>query len=500
MPRFSLSPIQNHYDDDNDENDDEDSTNNVENDINGDNDNNDDDDDDDDYPHPLGFTSIGSTRFGLFEDMNYHDNLKNQQQQKIQRRPMNSTTRTNNIHKSSMGPFYTLRNSNQTKVLLSSQSYKTKYHYHNNNHKIVQNISNHVDSKSITQMGTTNTSTCTSNQTQQATINFYTNNQQSILDFNTYKQKILLQQQKQAYDILYIIKKHECEGNDILYKEEELKKQEIQEQLDYEEQERLKLEQEEKEMLERQERERKQKEEEKRLVEIENKKREMKLKQQLEQEEEEAKIHAKKYAHLIQAEELIQELVVYRSSLELFETSKEATVKKRRLQMKKVARGKMNTLSHDKGKIEIVSNEMVHAIHQAKQEDEGLLQTNTLNHELALGQKYLIDLIASTIIVRIQSEGFNGTRGDGFPLAHALALSSVNLSQEFVNTIMAHIYTVCPTAIPKLPAPTSESDDEIHLMESLGMQKGKNGEYETFDRFLARTEVRLVLMSSFLNV
>ena len=55
-------------------------------------------------------------------------------------------------------------------------------------------------------------------------------------------------------------------------------------------------------------------------------------------------------------------------------------------------------------------------------------------------------------------------------------------------------------AIPKLPAPTSESDDEIHLMESLGMQKGKNGEYETFDRFLARTEVRLVLMSSFLNV
>ena len=69
-----------------------------------------------------------------------------------------------------------------------------------------------------------------------------------------------------------------------------------------------------------------------------------------------------------------------------------------------------------------------------------------------------------------------------------LALVSLE-SKELIPILSAHIYTVCPTAIPKLPSPTSDASEDA-LMKSLGMAKDKKGEYETFDRFLSRTEVR----------
>jgi hypothetical protein len=67
------------------------------------------------------------------------------------------------------------------------------------------------------------------------------------------------------------------------------------------------------------------------------------------------------------------------------------------------------------------------------------------------------------------------------------ALVSVD-NKELIPVLAAHIYTVCPTAIPTLPTPSSDASEE-ELMQSLGMLKGKNGEFETFERFLARTEV-----------
>ena len=82
---------------------------------------------------------------------------------------------------------------------------------------------------------------------------------------------------------------------------------------------------------------------------------------------------------------------------------------------------------------------------------------------------------------------FRSQRGDGFPLANMLALVSED-SKELAPVLAAHIYTVCPTAVPTLPHPApNASEDEV--MESLGMLKLKDGEYETFERFLARTEV-----------
>ncbi len=69
-----------------------------------------------------------------------------------------------------------------------------------------------------------------------------------------------------------------------------------------------------------------------------------------------------------------------------------------------------------------------------------------------------------------------------------LAHVAKNASKDFNILITAHVYSVCPTAIPTLPSP-DQGASEQELMESLGMQKDKKGEYETFDRFLARTEV-----------
>jgi hypothetical protein len=69
-----------------------------------------------------------------------------------------------------------------------------------------------------------------------------------------------------------------------------------------------------------------------------------------------------------------------------------------------------------------------------------------------------------------------------------LALVSVD-NKDLAPVLAAHIYTVCPTAIPTLPTPSSDCSEE-ELMQNLGMLKGANGEFETFDRFLARTEVR----------
>jgi hypothetical protein len=77
-------------------------------------------------------------------------------------------------------------------------------------------------------------------------------------------------------------------------------------------------------------------------------------------------------------------------------------------------------------------------------------------------------------------------RGDGFPLAAFLAMVSSEI-KDFAPIFEAHIYAVCPTAIPALPKPDSNASED-DLMESLGMTKNKNGEFESFERFLQRTE------------
>jgi hypothetical protein len=218
-------------------------------------------------------------------------------------------------------------------------------------------------------------------------------------------------------------------------------------------------------------------------------------KEQLLQESQDAKKaqqekEAQKTEYVTKGKKLVAHLVQIRASIEPFDNSK--AVSKRRLQMKKIVRGKVNTLSEDAQKVQAVAMEVSQAIGAARDEDEQLKQRiqqgdPSVTPEMARGKRYLVDLLASNAIQRVQAEGFNGTRGDGFPLAAMLTLVSID-NKELVPIMAAHIYTVCPTAIPTLPTLKADaSEDEV--MSSLGMLKDKTGEFETFPRFLSRTEV-----------
>lgn len=223
---------------------------------------------------------------------------------------------------------------------------------------------------------------------------------------------------------------------------------------------------------------------EKQAVEKEKKRREEKKRAESEVQQ------AAKTEYVVKAKKLVHQLVAVRESIAPFESNK--AIGKRRLGMKKIAGGKLNTLSENAEKIQEVASVVSNAINEARAEDERIkkaLENKEAGYtsDMARGKRYLVDLLASNTIQRVQAEGFNGPRGDGFPLANMLAMVSVE-NKELVPILAAHIYTVCPTAIPTLPTPApSASEDE--LMESLGMIKDKKGEYESFDRFLSRTEV-----------
>jgi hypothetical protein len=223
---------------------------------------------------------------------------------------------------------------------------------------------------------------------------------------------------------------------------------------------------------------------------------EAKAKEAQRRKEDAKRQEAAKTEYVAKAQKLVQQLVAVRQSIEPFDNNK--AVSKRRLGMKKIIRGKINTLSENAAKIQEVAAEVSQAISEARTEDEGIkkaLERGDAGYtaDMARGKRYLVDLLASNTIQRVQAEGFNGPRGDGFPLANMLAMVSVE-NKELVPILAAHIYTVCPTAIPTLPAAAPNASEE-EFMEGLGMLKGKNGEFETFDRFLTRTEVSDALLS-----
>ena len=271
-------------------------------------------------------------------------------------------------------------------------------------------------------------------------------------------------------------------------------------------QEQQRLEQAEYEFKLQKELEEQQKQDEERLAAQQAKDEQVKLKQQqhlqsLQQAEEQAEMEAAKKTQYIQrATSLISNLDVFRSTtLSQFDKSK--LVSKRRLQFKKIVNGKINTLSHDKSKILEVASMVDNALNQAFNDDHSA-QGGGGDAIMSMGHKYLIDLLCSNLIVRVQADGFNGTRGDGFPLAAMFAAVSIGC-EELGPVLEGHLYSVCPLCIPALSLNQDttndgvggavggggEDDDENDLMTSLGMLRDKNGEFESFDKFLHRTEV-----------
>ncbi|KAL3929842.1 MAG: hypothetical protein SGBAC_012033 [Bacillariaceae sp.] len=193
--------------------------------------------------------------------------------------------------------------------------------------------------------------------------------------------------------------------------------------------------------------------------------------------------------HILKGKKLISQLVKLRQSIEPFDKNK--AVSKRRLTMKKIIRGKLNTLSESAAKVQEVCSEINAAISAARQEDaqikEAIKQGRPgFTTDMACGKRYIVDLFASNVIQRVQAEGFNGPRGDGFPLAAMVAMVASE-NKDVMPVLVAHIYTVCRIAIPSLPDAVA-SAGENEFMVSLGMIRDKNGEFESWDRFSSRTE------------
>jgi len=215
--------------------------------------------------------------------------------------------------------------------------------------------------------------------------------------------------------------------------------------------------------------------------------------------QQEKQAQAKKSIEYIdRAKKLVGQLVQMRMSVEPFEKSK--AVGKRRLGMKKIAKGKVNTLNDNSQKIREIATEISQAISKYEQEDEQIKQqiqlgTQGFTKEMAVGRRYFVDLLASTIMTRVQAESFGGTNGDGFPLAAMVSIVSVE-NKHIIQILAAHMYTVCPTSIPTLPSPpVGASEDEV--MTGLGMQRNKKtGEFESFPQFLARTENIISFMAA----
>ena len=211
---------------------------------------------------------------------------------------------------------------------------------------------------------------------------------------------------------------------------------------------------------------------------------------------------AKETEYLRRADHLIAQLKLVRASVIPFDESKSAFVKKRRLQMKKMVGGKVNTLAENAEKIKSVASDVSQAIAAAREEDEVIKQqltagNNEFSREMALGKRYLVDLLCSKVMVRVQSEGFNGQRGDGFPLANMLAIAATE--QKDIGTVLAaHIYSECPTAIPLLPSIDANASEE-EVMTSLGMKQNADGTSETFKRFLDRTESIISLVADIMS-
>jgi hypothetical protein len=232
-------------------------------------------------------------------------------------------------------------------------------------------------------------------------------------EMERYRYELFEKQKRDAEVLLSIIKREQAEAERILYLEQQQEEKVMEEQrLQREkilEQERQVNERREREKEKRLEQEMKEKQAEREREEKEQKIRDERVAKELEREA----MEKKKMEYVDKAKDYVEKLSQVRASLEIFETSKDKIISKRRLQMKKVARGKMNTLSHEKEKVEIVTIQVVEALQTCAQEDMVLKQQMeaddaSITNEMTRGARYLMDLIASTVIVRVQAEGFNG--------------------------------------------------------------------------------------------
>ena len=227
-------------------------------------------------------------------------------------------------------------------------------------------------------------------------------------EIDQYSKQLFSKQKADAALLLSLIQREQAQSEIILQRERRVKEHIL-------EQERL--EQDQRDSEEKDRRRKEEQAQEAHRVELERQEEEKRMKQQA-KEEGEARIKAalaKKTEHIAKAKKMVQKLDQVRESIHLFETSKERAISRRRLKMKKVAGGKMSTLSREKEKVDTVAKVVIDALEQSYQEDVALKQQMqsdpSITREMTRGCRYLMDLIASTVVKRVQADGFNGYVG-----------------------------------------------------------------------------------------
>lgn len=110
--------------------------------------------------------------------------------------------------------------------------------------------------------------------------------------------------------------------------------------------------------------------------------------------------------HVSKANKLRAQLIELEKSVQAFETS--SIVSRRRLQMKKIVNGRVNTLAENVDKIGEVAAEVLAAISLARQEDAQAKEQPGATPDMSLGKRYILNLLSTKVIVRVQAEGFNG--------------------------------------------------------------------------------------------
>ena len=100
-----------------------------------------------------------------------------------------------------------------------------------------------------------------------------------------------------------------------------------------------------------------------------------------------------------------------RASIAPFEKSQ--YVKQRRLQMKRISNGRLNTLNTSSDKIKEVAVDVYKMIVKAKEDDDAIKAmigngNGNIPPEASKGRRYFVDLVACSLITRVEAEGFNG--------------------------------------------------------------------------------------------
>jgi chemotaxis protein histidine kinase CheA len=360
--------------------------------------------DEDDYPHPLGFSSLGKTRFFLDPPKESVQQLKRRLGFTHERDDVLDNHHYWEDSGQSFPPLssYTDARTVPMQALLEYSEYdEERPDQEDSLENLTQRLRNGFSMVECPKALKLMSESQLAGQQMWALCKNSERERQSIqhrMDLET--QRVEKENAETADAFRLLLKRDEQAATKV---EEERRAQEEAEELQRDEERK----DDEERQREADERQRQQQEKEQKVSDAEEKRKEA-IRSQKKQAAEEK---AKKSEYVVKAQKLVAKLVDLRASVAPFEKSK--NVLRRRINMKKTVKGKVNTLSLDAHKIQSVANDVTNAVQQAREEDEQLKQqaqagNSQITPEMTRGKRYLVDLLASDAMARAQSEGFNG--------------------------------------------------------------------------------------------